>query len=269
MSQDKKKVHPLTPNKFRQRFVIPFLVIIAFVACILTWMTIRQQNHLLEEELRRKGIDIANTISKRSVVGLLLEDKESLLELANKTQQNDIDISGVAIFNSKGETIATTDIKLSLPISVSDFSSSRQDHVFSAKTHNLFVAEIEDRNGFIIGFALIKVSREKIVTALTLAASKMIMTIFGVFVIVFFIAYYLLRKISFIAKDLQKSRDEIAASKNFIDNIIKNLVDPLIVVNPNGSIKSVNEATIKLLHYDENDLVGEKNSSDFCREKFI
>ncbi len=46
-------------------------------------------------------------------------------------------------------------------------------------------------------------------------------------------------------------------SKNYVDNIIRSMNDTLIVVNPDGTIGSVNRATLELLRYEEQELLGQ------------
>ena len=45
-------------------------------------------------------------------------------------------------------------------------------------------------------------------------------------------------------------------SKDYVDNIIGSMNDTLIVVDPDGKIRSVNRATCELLGYKEDELVG-------------
>ena len=45
-------------------------------------------------------------------------------------------------------------------------------------------------------------------------------------------------------------------SKQYLDNIIRSLIDTLIVMNPDGTIRMTNQAALTLLGYDERDLVG-------------
>ena len=45
-------------------------------------------------------------------------------------------------------------------------------------------------------------------------------------------------------------------SKRFVDNIISSMIDSLVIVGEDGVIKKVNEATLKLLGYDEHELEG-------------
>ena len=46
-------------------------------------------------------------------------------------------------------------------------------------------------------------------------------------------------------------------SKNYVDNIIRSMIDTLIVVNPDGTIGSVNRAALHLLGYEEQELLGQ------------
>ncbi|MEW6042112.1 MAG: GAF domain-containing protein, partial [Elusimicrobiota bacterium] len=50
--------------------------------------------------------------------------------------------------------------------------------------------------------------------------------------------------------------EEIASAKAYIENIIKNMIDTLIIVNPDGTISSFNRATENLLGYREEELAG-------------
>jgi len=57
--------------------------------------------------------------------------------------------------------------------------------------------------------------------------------------------------------DLERSHNELLKAKDYIDNIFKSLVDILVVVDPNGFIRTVNPATLKLLGYQEDEIVGQ------------
>ncbi|THI84075.1 MAG: PAS domain S-box protein [Nitrospira sp. CG24A] len=46
-------------------------------------------------------------------------------------------------------------------------------------------------------------------------------------------------------------------SKNYVDNIIRSMIDTLIVVSPDGAIASVNRAALALLGYEEHELLGQ------------
>ncbi|WP_413935541.1 PAS domain S-box protein [Nitrospira sp. BLG_1] len=46
-------------------------------------------------------------------------------------------------------------------------------------------------------------------------------------------------------------------SKNYVDNVIRSMTDLLIVFSPDGTIRSVNHATLNLLGYEEQELLGQ------------
>jgi diguanylate cyclase (GGDEF)-like protein/PAS domain S-box-containing protein len=49
-------------------------------------------------------------------------------------------------------------------------------------------------------------------------------------------------------------------SRNYVDNIIHSMAECLIVVGPDGKIRTVNEAALILLGYEESDLIGQPGS---------
>lgn len=53
-------------------------------------------------------------------------------------------------------------------------------------------------------------------------------------------------------KDLQK----ITVSRDYVDNVIESMADTLIVVNPDTKIRTINLATINLLGYRDDELIG-------------
>ncbi len=58
------------------------------------------------------------------------------------------------------------------------------------------------------------------------------------------------------AAALKYSQNEIIAGRNYLDNIINSMADSLIVIDPEGTISSVNPATCRMLGYSEQELVG-------------
>jgi PAS domain S-box-containing protein len=55
---------------------------------------------------------------------------------------------------------------------------------------------------------------------------------------------------------LQMTQGEMAAAREYTENIIRSMNDTMIVVSPDGVIKRVNTATLSLLGYWEDDLIG-------------
>ncbi len=56
-------------------------------------------------------------------------------------------------------------------------------------------------------------------------------------------------------------------SRDYVDNIIKTMVDALIVVDPEGKIRTVNPITTRLLGYKEDELIGLPVSKIFAQEE--
>jgi PAS domain S-box-containing protein len=58
-------------------------------------------------------------------------------------------------------------------------------------------------------------------------------------------------------EDLARARDEILRAKDYAENIITSMVDTLVVLNPDATIRTVNQATLDLLCYTEEELIGQ------------
>ncbi|NQV38791.1 MAG: response regulator [Candidatus Marinimicrobia bacterium] len=64
-----------------------------------------------------------------------------------------------------------------------------------------------------------------------------------------------------------KGEQKFAAARDYIDNIIKSMIDALIVVDPDGRIKTINKATTDLLGYKEEELFGRSVVAIFAEEE--
>jgi len=58
-------------------------------------------------------------------------------------------------------------------------------------------------------------------------------------------------------RELYQAREKLQEAKDYTDNVIESMAEALIVVGPDATIKEVNQATLDLLGYEENELVGE------------
>jgi len=56
-------------------------------------------------------------------------------------------------------------------------------------------------------------------------------------------------------------------SKDYLDSIIRSMIDILIVVNPEGMIRSVNQAALHLLGYEEREIVGQHMTTLFPQKE--
>jgi len=67
--------------------------------------------------------------------------------------------------------------------------------------------------------------------------------------------------------DRVKAEKALVKSKDYVDNIIKSMIDTLIVVNPDAIIRTVNKATCDLLGYAEEELTGKLVATIFAEEE--
>lgn len=67
-------------------------------------------------------------------------------------------------------------------------------------------------------------------------------------------------------QDLKEQRAQLV-DKDYVESIIANMIDTLIVVNSEGVIKTINQATKELLGYEEIELIGKPVEMLFAKEE--
>jgi len=67
--------------------------------------------------------------------------------------------------------------------------------------------------------------------------------------------------------ELKRLNRELEAAKKYAENIIANFLDTLIVANPDGTIRTINQATLDLLGYSEEELIGKPVGIIFAEEE--
>jgi PAS domain S-box-containing protein len=65
---------------------------------------------------------------------------------------------------------------------------------------------------------------------------------------------------------LQISRHELIAAKDFVEKVIRTIPDPVVITNPDNKIMIVNQATLAMLGYKEEELIGHSVRKIFSRE---
>jgi PAS domain S-box-containing protein len=68
---------------------------------------------------------------------------------------------------------------------------------------------------------------------------------------------------------LKEKQEEIFSQKGYVESIISSMTDALIVVNPDSTIRLVNKATLDVLGYKENELIGKPVKNIFLQEEEI
>lgn len=69
-------------------------------------------------------------------------------------------------------------------------------------------------------------------------------------------------------QDLRRQRAQLV-DKAYVDNIIKSMIDTLIVIEPSGTIKTVNRAACQLLGYTEEELIGQPITVIFAKKEGV
>jgi len=67
--------------------------------------------------------------------------------------------------------------------------------------------------------------------------------------------------------DRNQLLEKLEAAKTYAENIIANFLDTLIVTNPDGTIQTINQATLDLLEYKEEELIGKRVGMIFAEEE--
>jgi len=67
--------------------------------------------------------------------------------------------------------------------------------------------------------------------------------------------------------DRNQLQEKLEAAKTYAENIIANFLDTLIVTNPDGTIRTMNQATLDLLGYKEEELIGKPVGMIFAEEE--
>ncbi|MFQ6607910.1 MAG: PAS domain S-box protein [Fidelibacterota bacterium] len=58
------------------------------------------------------------------------------------------------------------------------------------------------------------------------------------------------------AEDIHSARKALESERDYVHSILHSMIEMLIVLNPDGKIRAVNQAAVKSLHYSESELVG-------------
>jgi PAS domain S-box-containing protein len=278
--------------------------IILFLTSLLSFHFIRQQSSALSSELDERATVLLNSLSINSEYPILAGDQESILRLMRGavTQK---DVVFCRIDNASGKPLAEVGSKEREPIRefvASVVTQRTREQEKEGLTLGVQTEAMEEIGKIRLGISLSGLNAKKANmerAAVVFAALTIVLVSFASS----FLLKVLLRDpITALVKGTARiargeldyrvpirSNDEIGAlatsfnkmvadlsktlvSKNYVDNVIKSMTDTLVVTDAQGKIKTVNRATLDLLGYSENELVGKpisvlfgENSSD-CRE---
>ena len=70
-------------------------------------------------------------------------------------------------------------------------------------------------------------------------------------------------------KDMAEQLQKTTVSRDYVDSIIGNMMDSLIVLSPDGKIKTVNQSTLELLGYREDEILNQSIDIIFAKESLL
>ena len=73
--------------------------------------------------------------------------------------------------------------------------------------------------------------------------------------------------LSTLINEMVESLQRSTVSKSYLDRIVENMIDSLVVLSPQGVIEKVNRTTLDLLGYEEQELIGQPIVSIFAEEE--
>ncbi len=71
------------------------------------------------------------------------------------------------------------------------------------------------------------------------------------------------------SRELYLTNEQLQLANVYLQNVIQSMADALIVVNPDGKIKAVNPAALRLLGYSRGELIGKPVESVFAEESAV
>lgn len=274
-----------------QKFFIPVSFLIILASSVFSFFFLHHEIKIIKSERINYADSLARNLAYNAEYGVLTKNFEILYDLV-KGVMKERDVIMVQIVDINGKVLVTSGenkeqkfFLSSIPVKTKkvEFNQNalQEEIFFGAKTNNS-----ED----IIGKVNIKISyadmqrllNEITITIITITIIIIIISISLTFVFVEKITLPLkelviatekiangdLRhkvdikthdEIGKLANAFNKMVDELSntlVSRDYVDNIIRSMMDMLIVTNPDATIKKVNQAAIDLLGYSKEELIG-------------
>jgi PAS domain S-box-containing protein len=266
-------------------------VLIILPIVFLGWFFIRHETGAIEKELTLRAESTVKNLALNSEMGILVRDEGELTRLLEAVLKGK-DFVHAVVESSEGRVLARAGIQNGGP--VKEFSApvitmlqSREDAILEDTLPGDAgqTQEIIGRVTLTVSLAELnqKTAQLKKIIVVVLAG-VMLLSIIGA---LFGIKFLIIKPLSDLVAGIEtighgdlshrvevKSKDEIGTladsfnmmtenlskvlvSKNYVDNILESMNDILLVFSLEGTIKTVNRATLHLLGYEETELTGQ------------
>lgn len=279
-------------NKLAPKFILSISLLIAITAGFLSFYIIWHEAKTIRNERTNYAESLARNLAYNAEYGVMTRNKEILENLITGIMKEK-DVISVEITDKDGRIMSAYGKDIApfhesradiLTKKIDPASQNSEDVFFAAGAPNVSPAEEH------IGQVHLKISLIDMQRYIREVTFKIIQ--FTALLLVLSVAFtiFLVRKITLPLNELVYATEKISdgeldhkvaitagdeigklatsfnkmtselsrtlVSKDYVDNIIKSMLDTLIVTNPDATIKTVNQATLNLLGYLEADLIG-------------
>lgn len=280
----------------RAKIALLIEALVVILVAVTGAISIMREKETLENELRKRGLALANDLAKFTARPLLSRDLATLRRFVNHSMTQDY-VRHVFILDPHGKVLMHSDLTEVGKI-YTDYVNlaavnakksgcihiSKPDDVYFDIFTPIYVSDI--RLGTIrLGYSHLAIEKE-------ISGARQQIFLIGVMTALFggVVAYFLASFISSPIKKITDATEKVAGgnldtqlsikrndeigvlahsfnkmtedllrttiSKDYLDNIIGSMNDTLFVVNPDDKIISVNKAACDLLCYEEDELIG-------------
>ncbi|MBN1824343.1 MAG: PAS domain S-box protein [Endomicrobiales bacterium] len=296
----------LTKN-LAPKFLIPISLLIVFTSLVLSIFFVRHETRVVRAERKNYADSLARNLAYNAEYGVITRNSEILNTLITGVMKEK-DVISIEITDNKGFLLTTMGQKKEpFYESKSDITTvkmeSREGALADIDIDSAFRMETPDKGSQeVIGKVVLRTSLVEMQNKINQIKRRIVEVTLIVIIIAIAITFFLVNKITSPLKDLVlatkkisngdlghkvyiNTSDEIGelavsfnkmtedlsrtlVSKDYVDNIIKSMLDTLIVADPDGTIRTINQATTDLLGYTEGELRGKQVSMLFAKSIF-
>jgi PAS domain S-box-containing protein len=287
----------------RKKFIIGTVVLIVMIGGALALLVRHELHARFQEEIRKRGLSIARYIAEAAEIPLITENSISLKLLVNDYKKIDKDIDYIYIV-SPDKNILTHTFPTSFPLDLriaAERKSSRPGtfEPFQSQNGLLYDVSVPIQNGA-LGTVHIGLYESVIQSNVQGVLSKMFPFVLAIMAVgiaaALLFASAITRPIALLTEGVQQvsrggldkvlkidTLDEIGqlaaafnrmteslrqttVSREFMEKLIDTMNDVLVVMSPDGVVRSVNRAFLHLFEYPEEMVVG-RSVHDFTHQE--
>ncbi|MCD4715503.1 MAG: PAS domain S-box protein [Desulfobacterales bacterium] len=278
--------------KLRTKLAVLITVLIIFITGSIAVLTVQRETKCFKQELKKQGLIIANTLARECEEAFIMNSFVYVMDYIDTVSVQEYVIY-VMVRDEKGRVRAHSEMgKIGEVITDSALriihdSRPLIETAQTAEGQDIYeIAVPVTVRGNPVGTVQIGYSLTSIVILTAEAKKQIIMVSIGGIIVGVFFAFILARQLikpitkvkdgviaiaggNFNTKMNVKLKNEIGElasafnqmalylkAKDYTDNIIKSMIDTLIVVDADGMIQTVNQATLDLLGYTEEEIIG-------------